>query len=61
MDIAILNYPTGEVDIIRDAQVYFNYQFTDSVEEFLEAQGYNINEIHYMCADELTINDPHEF
>lgn len=62
MDIAILNYPTGQVDVLRGVdEDFLSDIFADEVECYLESQGYNINDIHYMCADELTINDPHEF
>lgn len=58
MDIAILNYPTGEVDVIRGIDVdYIDESFGGDVELYLDKQGYNINDIHYMCVDELVIND----
>lgn len=50
MDIAVLNYPTGEVDILRNV-------FCEDVESFLENQGYNLHDIHYMCSEEMIIND----
>lgn len=55
MNIAILNYATGEVDFrhipvdIADAN--------GEVEDYLAgALNYNLDEIHYMCADKLTVN-----
>lgn len=58
MDIAILNYPTGEVDVLRGIDVDFISDiFADDVEAYLESVGYNIHDIHYMCADEIVINE----
>lgn len=58
MDIAVLNYPTGEVDVIRglDDDV-IQAQYEGDIEEYLDDCGYNIHAIHYMCADEIVIND----
>lgn len=58
MDIAILNYPTGEVDVLRNIDPDFvSTFFGDDMELYLEDRGYNVNDIHYMCSDELAIND----
>ena len=51
MDIVILNYPTTTVETLRDVENRFGYVFSDNVEDFLEYQGYNINDIHYMCIE----------
>lgn len=57
MDIAILNYTTGEVDILRNVDPDFVDAFYGDVETYLEEEGYNTNDIHYMCAKELIVND----
>lgn len=58
MDIAILNYPTGEVDVLRGIDADFvSVFFADDIEAYLEDRGYNIHDIHYMCADEIVINE----
>ena len=57
MDIAILNYPTGKVDILRDVEIRFAYVFSDDVEDFLKYQGYKLEDIHYMCSEEIIINE----
>ena len=41
MDIAVLNYSTGEVFIYRNIE-------TNDVESFLEEKGFNFDEIYYM-------------
>lgn len=58
MDIVILNYPTGEVDIIRglDAEV-IETQYEGNIESYLYEQGYSVHDIHYMCTDELIVNE----
>jgi hypothetical protein len=46
------------VDVIRGIDVdYIDESFGGDVELYLDEQGYNINDIHYMCVDELVIND----
>lgn len=58
MDVVILNYPTGEVDVLRNIDPDFvSTFFADDMELYLEDRGYNVNDIHYMCADKLAIND----
>jgi ubiquinone biosynthesis protein Coq4 len=58
MDIAILNYPTGELDVLRNIDPDFvSTFFDDDMELYLEDRGYNIHDIHYMCTDELVINE----
>lgn len=51
MDIVILNYPTTTVETLRNVETFFNFEFSDSVENFLELQGYNLHDIHYMCIE----------
>ena len=51
MDIVILNYPTTTVETHREVETTFHFNFSDSVEEFLELQGYNLHDIHYMCIE----------
>lgn len=51
MDIVILNYPTTTVETLREVETTFHFNFSDSVEEFLELQGYNLSDIHYMCIE----------
>lgn len=58
MDIAILNYPTGQVDVLRGVdEDVIQAQYEGDIEEYLDDCGYNFDDIRYMCADELTIND----
>lgn len=58
MDIVILNYPTGEVDVIRglDADVIETH-YEGDIELYLSEQGYSVHDIHYMCTDELIVNE----
>lgn len=59
MDIAILNYPTGEVDILRnvDDDMIHN-KFEDNVELYLDSIGYRVNDIYWMADDyNIVIND----
>lgn len=59
MDIAILNYPTGEVDILRnvDDDMIHN-KFEDNVELYLDSIGYRVNDIYWMANDyNIVVND----
>ena len=49
MDIVILNYPTGEVDVIRglDTDVIETH-YEGDIELYLSEQGYSVHDIHYM-------------
>ena len=49
MKCVILNYETGEVDII------YIRSLNCSVDEYLESIGYNMSNCHYMCSENLTI------
>lgn len=58
MDIAILNYSTGEVDVIRGVdEDVIQAQYEGDIEEYLDDCGYDVNDIHYMCSETLVIND----
>ena len=58
MDMIILHYPTAEVDILRNVDADFIEDiFAGDVELYLEDRGYNTNDIHYMCAEEIVINE----
>ena len=58
MNIIILNYPTGEVDILKNVDIDFvDTFFGGDVALYLEDKGYKISDISYMCTEnELTIN-----
>lgn len=58
MDIVILNHPTSEVDVLKNVDFDFvDAFFAGDVEIYLADKGYNVDEIHYMCTDELVINE----
>ena len=58
MDIAILNYPSGEVYVIREVNYdLIEAKYEGDVEMYLDDCGYNTSDIHYMCSDEIIIND----
>ena len=58
MDIAILKYPTGEVDVIRGLNDdIIQAQYEGDIEEYLDDCGYNIHDIHYMCAIEIKVSE----
>lgn len=58
MDIAILNYPTGEVDVIRGLNNdILEAQYEGDVEWYLDDCGYKVSDIYYMCSDNIIIND----
>ena len=55
MTIAVLNYSTGEVDIIRNVVNLCN---NEEVENYLtEVLHYYLDEIYYMFSQELKVND----
>lgn len=55
MTIAVLDYSTGDVDIIRNV---VNLRTNEEVENYLcEVLEYNLDEIHYMFARDLQVND----
>ncbi|MBR0064107.1 MAG: hypothetical protein IJQ06_00755 [Paludibacteraceae bacterium] len=55
MTIAVLDYSTGEVDIIKDC---VNLRTNEEVENYLTGVlQYNLDEIHYMFSQELKVND----
>ena len=51
MKCVILNYETGEVDILN---IPIDIQH---IEPYLSGLGYPINDCYYMTTDELVIND----
>ena len=58
MDIAIFNYPTGEVYVIRGVnEDIIEAQYEGDIEWYLSDCGYNTSDIHYMCSRHLTINE----
>lgn len=55
MTIAVLCFSTGEVDIIRNV---VNLRTNEEVENYLgEVLEYNLDEIHYMFARDLQVNN----
>lgn len=58
MDIVILNYPSGEVDVIREVnENLIDAEYEGDVELYLDDCGYNTSHIHYMCSDSIIINE----
>lgn len=58
MNIVILNYPTGEVDVIKGIDDDFiEAKYEGDIEEYLDDCGYKTSDIHYMYADTLVINE----
>lgn len=63
MDIVILNYPTGEVDVIRGLdERLIEAKYEGNIEEYLDDCGYNTHNIHYMSTKKFKLNelDPNE-
>lgn len=61
MTIAVLNYNTGDVDIIENCP---NIRTNEEVEGYLsEVLQYNIDEIHYMFSSAIDVNtmNPYDF
>lgn len=55
MTIAVLDYSTGEVDIIKHC---VNLRTNEEVENYLaEVLHYNLDEINYMFSQELKVNN----
>lgn len=58
MDIVILNYPTGEVDVIRGLELdNIEAKYEGSIEEYLNDCGYNTHDINYMCVEDFKLNE----
>lgn len=58
MDIAILNYASGEVDVIRNLDDdLIEAKYEGDVEWYLDDCGYKTSQIYYMCSDNIIIND----
>lgn len=53
MTITVLNFNTGNVDIYRN---YTGGQTDEELHEFLYAQGYNEDEIHWMVSEGAELN-----
>lgn len=61
MTIAVLNYNTGDVDIIENCP---NLRTTEEVENYLvEVLEYNSDEIHFMFSQDIDVNymEPDDF
>lgn len=58
MDIVILNYPSGEVDVIREVnENLIDAEYEGDIELYLADCGYNTSHIHYMCSGNIIINE----
>ena len=58
MDIAILNYVTGEVDILRNVDMdLIDHEYHGEIEEYLDRIGYDLNDINWMSSKNIVIND----
>lgn len=58
MDIAVLNYPTGEVDIIRGIdQDLFEDKYEGEIGLYLKDLGYVLYNIYWMSSDEIKVNE----
>ncbi len=58
MDIAVLNYPTGEVDIIRGIDQYlFEDKYEGEIRLYLKDLGYELYNIYWMSSDEIKVNE----
>lgn len=57
MTIVVLNYATTEVVIHKDVDMNFiDFKYEGNVESYLvEEYGYNVDEIYYMCGDEVRL------
>lgn len=57
MDIVILNYPMGEVDVIRGIDNdLIEAKYEGDVEEYLHDCGYEKDEVSFMCVEEFKLN-----
>ena len=58
MDIAILNYVTGEVDILRNVDMdLIDHEYHGEIEEYLDRIGYKLNDIEWMNCENIVVND----
>ena len=58
MDIAILNYVTGEVDILRNVDMdLIDHEYHGEIEEYLDRIGYDLNDINWMSSKNIIVND----
>lgn len=57
MDIVVLNYPTGEVDVIRGIdEDLIEAKYEGNVGEYLYDCGYREDEVSFMCVDKFKLN-----
>lgn len=54
MIITILNFVTGEIDIISSKET--EEYLVNHIEEILDEKGYDLNNISYMITDKLNLN-----
>lgn len=54
MIITILNFVTGEIDIISSNET--EEYLSDNIEDILDEKGYELNNISYMITDKLNLN-----
>lgn len=58
MDIAILNYATGSVDIIRGLnEDFIEAAYEGDIDEYLYDCGYDTSDIYYLVRKEIKINE----
>lgn len=58
MDIAILNHPTGNVDIIRGIDLdWFIDKYEGDIGEYLKDCGYNRYNIEWMSSEVIKVNE----
>ena len=58
MDIAILNYVTGEVDILRNVDMdLIDHEYNGEIEEYLDRIGYSLKHINWMSSKNMIVND----
>ena len=58
MDIAILNYNTGEVDILRNIDMdLIDHEYHGEIEEYLDRIGYRTNDIEWMSCKNIIITE----
>ena len=58
MDIAILNYVTGEVDILRNVDMdLIDHEYHGEIEEYLDRIGYSLKHINWMSSKNMIVND----
>ena len=53
MDIAVLDYGTGRVAVYQRVEVE---EDSESIEEFLVAQGHNLDGCHWMSGKDIQVD-----